>query len=175
MQDTSTDHHRFAVLADYGQFYLQDLDAHAAWMRSHADSGAPAGWTEEAVNSDRISVQPHSIAVGTARSDVVETTVHVHSTTPTANLEEAEHVVEADIELPNGDLAIYGPADDPGQERHIHLEAGRYRVRVSYIPYVPPVEADELGDHFLYRIDVWPVDSPAALAVLKQGPSPWAG
>ncbi|MFB9469222.1 hypothetical protein ACFFR3_06875 [Nonomuraea salmonea] len=47
MRDASTDHHRFAVLADHGQFRLQDLDAHAAWTRSHADSGAPAGWTEE--------------------------------------------------------------------------------------------------------------------------------
>ncbi len=151
-------------------------------MRSHAedDLGAPAGWTEEAVYVHRIGVQPHSIAIGTARSDMVETTLLFHPTAPMASLEEADHVVEADIELPTGDLAVYGPADDLGQEQHVNVVAGRYRVRVSYTPSAPPVSGhddddSEFGDHLHYRIDIWPTDSPAALAVLKQGQRLWAG
>lgn len=176
----SPDRRRFTVLADHGQFYPQDLDAHAVWMRAHADDDlrAPAGWTEKAVDIHRIGVQPHSIAVGTARSDVVETTLLVHPAAPMASLEEAEHVVEADIGLPTGDLAIYGPADDPGQERHVNVAAGHYRVRVSYVPCAPPAAGgndSEPGDHFHYCIDVWPVDSVEALTVLKQGTSLWAG
>ncbi|GIH78345.1 hypothetical protein Plo01_47740 [Planobispora longispora] len=149
-------------------------------MRSHAedDLSAPAGWTEEAVYVHRIGVQPHSIAVGTARSDLVDTTLLLYSTAPIADLEEADHVVEADIELPTGDLAVYGPADDPGQERHVTVAAGRYRVRVSYLPSAPPASGhndSELGDHFRYRIDIWPTGSPSVLAVLKQGYRLWAG
>ncbi len=38
------------------------------------------------------------------------------------------------------------------------VEAGRYRVRVSYLAFspTPAADADELGDHLLYRIDIWP-------------------
>lgn len=180
MFSETPDHHRFTVLADYGQFYLQDLDAHGSWMRSHAadDLIAPSGWTHDAVRIHRIGVQPHSIAVGTARIDIVETALHFHPTAPANRFGDAEHVVEADIEVPNGDLAIYSPADDPGQERHISINAGRYRVRASFIPSGPPASGSndsEHGDHFLYRLDLWPTDKPAPLAVLRQGPSPWAG
>lgn len=172
--------HHFTVVADYSQFYLQDLDAHESWMRSHTadDLTAPAGWTHEAVQIHRIGVQPHSIAVGTARIDLVETTLHFHPAAPTNSFRDAEHVVEADIAVPNGDLAIYSPADDPGQERHININAGHYRVRASYIPSGPPTAGSndaEYGDHFLYRLDLWPTDKPAPLTVSKQGPSPWAG
>ncbi|MBC6461896.1 hypothetical protein HKK72_29115 [Actinomadura sp. HBU206391] len=148
-------------------------------MRSHAadDLHAPAGWTQEAVDLHRIGVQPHSIAVGTARSDIVETTLLFHSAAPPMSLQDAEHVVEAGIDLPNSDLAIYGPADDPGQERHISVTAGHYRVRVSYIPSDLPAagfDDSEYGDHFRYQLDLWPADERAPLAVLKQGPNPWA-
>ncbi|MFI6509846.1 hypothetical protein ACIBCT_19765 [Streptosporangium sp. NPDC050855] len=180
MPPSSFDRHRFTVLAYCGQFYLQDLEAHGVWMRSHAedDQHPPAGWTEEAVYVHRIGVQPHSIAIGTARSDMVETTLLFHPTAPMASLEEADHVVEADIELPTGDLAVYGPADGPGQERHVNVAAGRYRVRVSYTPSAPPAsehDDSEPGDHLHYRMDIWPTGSPAALAVLKQGQRLWAG
>lgn len=88
-------------------------------MRSHAadDLNTPAGWTHDAVQIHRIGVQPRSIAVGTDRSDVVETMLLFHPAAPANDFGDAEHVVEADIEVPNGDLTIYSPADDPGQER----------------------------------------------------------
>ncbi|MGI8328315.1 hypothetical protein ACRYCC_00005 [Actinomadura scrupuli] len=172
--------HDLTVLADHGQFYLQDLQAHGLWMQSHgADPDlAPAGWTHEASQIYRIGVEPHSIAVGTARSDVVKTTLHLHLTAPVTDPQDAEHVVEADLDLPNGDLAIYGPADDPGQEQHLQVTPGRYRTRVSYLPSEPPAApttGSELGDHFLYRIDLWPTDQPTATTVVKQGETPWAG
>jgi hypothetical protein len=72
--------------------------------------------------------------------------------------------------VPNGDLAVYGPTGDPNLEPHISISRGRYRVRVSYLPSVPPAtEASETGygDHFLYQVDLWPAITSAPLLVLK--------
>jgi hypothetical protein len=148
-------------------------------MRSHAtDPDLPAaGWTSEAVYIHRIAVEPHSLAVGTARWDRVGAELRLHPAELPTLVEDAEHVVEADLDVPNGDLVVYGPADDPGQELHISIAQGRYRVRVSYLPSGPPAEANEseYGDYFIYQVDLWPTSKPAPLAVLKQGPDPWAG
>ncbi|MEC3973941.1 hypothetical protein [Amycolatopsis sp. H20-H5] len=176
MLSTPPESRVLVVLADHGQFYLQDLDAHDRWMRTtgaHADL-PPAGWTAEAVNVHRIGVEPHSLSIGTARSDHVETTLRFCESAPPLD-PEAEHSVEADLELLGDDLAIYGPADDPGREQHVPATAGGYRVRVSYVPSEPPAlrNEHEAGDYFHYAIDLWPRVTPTALEVLKQGPDPW--
>jgi hypothetical protein len=146
-------------------------------MLSHgADSDLPAGgWTREASQFHRIGVEPHSLSVGTARDDMVETALCIHPADPPSLLEDAEHIVEADIDLPNGDMAIYSVGDDPGQEQHVSLAQGHYRARVSYVPTQPPAEPGTgVGDYFVYQVDLWPTREPAPLAVLKQGPYPWA-
>ncbi|RJL35529.1 hypothetical protein [Bailinhaonella thermotolerans] len=171
--------HRLVVLADHYQFYLQDLGAHGEWTRSWSARGGPPprAWGDES-GARRIVAEPYSITVGTARSDLVEVLLRVRPDRPAADLEAAEHVVEADLDLPGGELAVYGPADDPGDERRLTLTPGRYRVRVSYLPSGPPGEGaaeHEPGDHFRYRADLWPTRREGAPDVLKQGPVPWAG
>jgi hypothetical protein len=166
--------HRFTVAADYCQFYLTDLQSHEQWMRLHWSDPdlRPAGWTREASQFHRIGVEPHSLSVGTARDDLVETTLSIHPAEPRSLAEDAEHIVEADIDLPNGDMAICSVADDPGQERHISLAPGRYRVRVSWVLSRLAEPGDSgYGDYFVYQVDVWPTSKPAPLVVLKQGPA----
>lgn len=168
---------RLVVFADYWQFFLQDLDAHGIWMRSHAtDPGLiAAGWTEEAVYGHRIGVEPYSLAIGTARRDSVEVSLRICPGAPVADLEDFEHVVEADLGLPGGDLAICEVA---GEEQHFRVAAASYRVRVSYLPAGPPLTGSDQsvpGDHFLYRIDLWTAPHAAPPVVLKQGPRLWAG
>jgi hypothetical protein len=68
----------------------------------------------------------HSLAVGGARNDTVETTLRVHPAEPQTGMKHADHVVEA-------------------------------------------------GDYFIYEMDLWPTSKPAPVAVVKQGPNPWAG
>lgn len=179
MHPESPDLHSLTVFADYYQFYLQDLQAYLQWLDSDGTDPdlPPAGWTGEAVHIHRIGVEPHSLSIGTARNDRVRATLRFHPAEPPAWAKDAEHVVEADLDVPNGDLAVYGPTDDPDQEPHFSIARGRYRVRVSYIPSVPPAaEASQTGygDHFLYQVDLWPAITPAPLVVLKQGPNPWA-
>lgn len=105
---------RFLIDADHGQFYVQDFELYGAWIAEHAIDPdlPPAGWTHEAVYVHRVGVEPHSIAVGTARDDLVESLITVHASTPIIEAS-AEHIVEADLDVPSGELAVYSPRVDP--------------------------------------------------------------
>ena len=168
---------QFIIDADHAQFYIQDLEPYETWIRQHGmDPGLdPAGWTEEAVFLHRIGVEPHSISVGTARDDLVESVITVHDLAPTAD-PTAEHVVEADLETSTGRLTVYSPGVDPQDGPSVSVPRGLLRVRVSYVPSEPPAVDTNggPGDHFLYKIDLWPAREPRGLIVLKQGPDLWA-
>lgn len=153
---------KFLIDADHGQFYVQDLEPYDAWMADHATDPdlPPAGWTEEAVHVHRIGV---------------ESLITVHAFAPMAE-PTAEHIVEADLAAPTGQLALSSPGVLPEDGPSITVPAGLLRARVSYIPS-DPLAVDTNGgpgDHFLYQIDLWLTDQPRELDVLKQGPNPWA-
>lgn len=64
-------HVRVVLFADYGQFYVQDINAHDRAMRAGAAMNPDllaGGWTEDGVQIHRIGLEPHSISVGTARN-----------------------------------------------------------------------------------------------------------
>lgn len=156
------------VHADQRQFSVRDP---SAWVPGDG------GWTGEAVTSHRIAVEPFSLAVATARSDLVEAAVSVHAARP-AVPDSAEHVVEADLEVRGATLTVAGPSDYRSQEHHLPVEPGRYRVRVSYVESGPP-DAEwndfEYGAHFRYVIDLWPSADPAPVVVVRQGAGVWDG
>nr|BFE59402.1 hypothetical protein GCM10020063_039280 [Dactylosporangium thailandense] len=167
------------LFAEYAQFYVQDADAHDRVMRAGAamDPDRPAGgWTHDAVQVHRIGLEPHSISVGTAREDLVATVLAVH-TSPPQLIADAEHVVEADLDVPTGVASIVGCTQPGAPEHALTVTPGRYRARVSYVPSAPPAGSDpeEPGDYLSYQIDIWPGTDPSPLTVLRQGPSPWAG
>ncbi|MET7996299.1 hypothetical protein ABZU76_35960 [Amycolatopsis sp. NPDC005232] len=159
---------RLVVHADQRQFSLRD---NTAWVPGDG------GWSDEAVNSHRIAVEPSSLAVATARSDLVEVDVALHPGPP-AVLADAEHVVEADLAVAGGNVTLAGPADYPGQERVLELAPGRYRVRVSYVESGPPAvtwNEHEYGEHFRYVVDLWPAHTAAPVTVVRQGAAVWDG
>jgi hypothetical protein len=169
---------KFLIDADHGQFYVQDLEPHDAWMAEHVTDPdlPPAGWTEEAVHVHRIGVEPHSISVGTARDDMVESQINVHESAPMVE-PTAEHIVEADLDASTGQLAVSSPGVLPEDGPSMTVPSGLIRVRVSYVPSEPPAVDTNggPGDHFLYQIDLWPTDQACGPAILKQGSNPWAG
>ncbi|MFC5201021.1 sulfotransferase-like domain-containing protein [Streptomyces kaempferi] len=169
---------KFLIDADHGQFCVQDLEPYDTWMAEHATDPdlPPAGWTEEAVHVHRIGVEPHSISIGTARDDLVESLITVHASAPMTE-PTAEHIVEADLDAPTGQLAVSSPGVLPEDGPGMTVPAELLRARVSYVPSNPPAVDTNggPGDHFLYRIDLWPADQARGLVVLKQGPNPWAG
>ncbi|MFD6293800.1 hypothetical protein ACFWFU_03050 [Streptomyces sp. NPDC060235] len=164
--------------ADHGQFYVQDFGPYDAWIAEHAMDPdlAPAGWTDEAVYVHRIGVEPHSISVGTARDDIVESLITVHASAPTAD-PAAEHIVETDLDVPTGRLTMCSPGTDPADGPSLNVPAGLLRARVSYVPAGPPPAGTGRGsgDHFLYQVDLWPSGQAYGLVVVKQGPEIWAG
>jgi hypothetical protein len=120
------------------------------------------------VHVHRIGVEPHSISVVTARDDMVDARIDVHASAPTAD-PGAEHIVEADLDAPTGKLSMSSPGVDPADGSNLTVPAGLLRARVSYIPCEPPaVETiGGPGEHFRYRIDLWPVRQARGLVVLK--------
>ncbi|MFI0192751.1 hypothetical protein ACH4PW_35075 [Streptomyces sp. NPDC017082] len=162
--------------ADHWQFYVQDLDPYDAWITEHEMDPdlAPAGWTEES-GVHRIAVEPHSISVGTARDDIVESLITVHASAPKTD-PAAEHIVETDLNVPTGQLTMSSPGTDPADGPSLTVPAGLLRARVSYVPAGPPAGTGKgPGDHFLYQVDLWPSDQEYGLVIAKQGPEIWAG
>ncbi len=165
---------RWAVVdADHGQFYVQDCDGQAA-AEADEDYDWPEAWSDEAVAVHRVGVDgPCSIAVGTARSDHVETTVRVHPG-GAPPLVEAEHIVEADLGVPNGVVHLFGCMERPGPEHRFEVPAGQYRLRVSHVPSGPPpvpVTPGEEGPHFRYHLDLWPAAAGGGVVVVRHGNS----
>ncbi|MEU0572810.1 hypothetical protein ABZ297_46420 [Nonomuraea sp. NPDC005983] len=177
MHSSPAEIQRFFLFADHFQFYLQDAETYGAAIKIGDVDGDP--WAEEASDTLRIGVETFSIAVATARQDWVLIKLRVHQSPPPPEpLAEADHVVEADLDLPTGQLSVYGCAQEPGTEEVIALPPSRYRARISYLSteVVPPhTNDDEPGDHFEHRVEMWATAQATSIRVLKQGPNPWAG
>ncbi|WP_290055562.1 hypothetical protein [Amycolatopsis solani] len=154
------------VHADQRQFSLRDS----------ASRLTGSGWTPTALDH-RIAAEPAGIAIVTARSDVVESSVTLVPSAP-ALASDAEHVVEADLPVPSGKVVISGPVDYPSQEKFFSVLPGLYRARVSYVPGGPPAvtwNEHEFGEHYRYVVELWPVTVPSGVEVLRQGASVWDG
>jgi hypothetical protein len=155
------------VHADQRQFSIRDSAARLTG----------AGWTALAVESHRIGVEPSGLAIATARSDLVESSVTLVPSPPSL-LPDAEHVVEADLSVSSGKIVVSGPADYRSQEKLLPVASGRYRVRVSYVPAGPPPvdwNDHEYGEHYRYVVELWPVSSESGVEVLRQGAVVWDG
>jgi hypothetical protein len=160
------------------QIYVQDVDAHDRVMRAGAamDPDRPAGgWTDDAVYLYRIGLEPHSISLGPAHADLVETLLAVHAGPPHLS-EQAEHVAEADLDIPTGVVSIVGCAQPPKPEHTLAMAPGLNRTRVSYVPSAPPSgsDPDVPGDYLDYQIDLRPAAEPGAITVVRPGTTPWA-
>ncbi|WP_199528320.1 hypothetical protein [Kitasatospora sp. SolWspMP-SS2h] len=134
---------KFLIDADHGQFYVQDLEPYDAWMAEHAMDPdlPPAGWTDEAVHVHRIGVEPHSISVGTAWDDMVESLITIHTSAPMIE-SAAEHIVEVDLAAPIGQLAVSSPGVHPedGPSMTVPLgccEPGSPTSRLIHRPSTP--------------------------------------
>ncbi|MEU0793876.1 hypothetical protein ABZ342_27730 [Amycolatopsis sp. NPDC005961] len=155
------------VHADQRQFSLRDSG-------SRLDG---SGWTALAVEFHRIASEPAGLAISTARSDLVESSITLVPSPPPLAAD-AEHVVEADLPVPSGKVVISGPADYPSQEKFFSVLPGLYRARVSYVPAGPPVAEwndHEFGEHYRYVVEMWPVVSESGVEVLRQGAAVWDG
>ena len=155
--------HSFDLFADYFQFYLQDDDCAAG-----VDGGA---WTPEAMTA-RVANGDRFVAIGAARNLEVPVTVELTDSSPEIDAA-ASHVVEADLVVSTGRVVVAGCTDEFERAARIPVEAGRYRVRVTY--RLRSADDDGFGDYYDYVVDLWPTNESSARRVVVQGPEPWAG
>jgi len=152
---------RFEVFADYFQFYL--------WDRIVAPE-APTDYTDHDV-ADRIKAAPNVVVIQPARNVNVPVELEVQSAPPTDDFADWDHVAEASLDLPNGELEVHERTG--GSVERFSLRPGTYRVR-AYYGGLNTLSEDGLdgGDH--YRIILWPAPS-APIAVLKRAGPTHAG
>jgi len=143
------------VFADYHQFYLWDS----------AMNPAVPEYSEDDI-ARRIKVGLHVVVIQPERSMVVPVEVEIHDCEPLVNLEEWDHVAEASLHLPSGNLQIHectgGPVADFG------VEPGWYRVRSMHggLDTIAYAGVDGDDDDY-YRVAIWPA-KPSEVVVLKQ-------
>jgi hypothetical protein len=136
---------RLNIFADYSQFYLED--------GHYVHSELPRLWNEQS-SADMIAAAPGVVAVGTARNFDVPVTVWILGSEPEEDPDRWDHVAEAPLALPSGELLIFGPTDWPDAER-LAVEPGHYRARVqcANLESVAPNGID--GEDF-YEVVLWP-------------------
>jgi hypothetical protein len=148
----------YRLFADYSQFYLQDEGA--AGDLSDA-------WTDEAV-ADLVALAPGTIGVGTVRNTFVPVKVQIVPGPPPLDLDEWDHIVECDIDVPTGRLVIAGCTDYLPDAARIELDPGQYRARITYGGLDTLSENGLEGDD-RYHLALWKA-SPGGKRILKRHP-----
>jgi hypothetical protein len=135
--------HEFQLFPDYYQFYLQD---------EQITDGLADSWTDQACE-DLFAIALGTIGISTARNTGdVPVTVEIHTSEPTADLAEWNHVVAASIDLPSGKIVIAGCTDYFPTAARISVTPGVYELRVFYAG-LDSVSAD-VTDR--YKVALWP-------------------
>lgn len=137
--------YKLHVFADYHQFYL--LDEHTQFM-------PPDDWEEQLV-TQLIATAPGIIGVGTMRNMSVPVNIYLLSERPGADISPWNHIAEASLALPSGQLVIMGSSDSQAEALHLPVDAGNYRARVHYRGLASISENGFVGDDY-YHILLWP-------------------
>jgi hypothetical protein len=142
------------VFADYHQFYLWDPTM---------TTNAPIDYTEEDCRR-RIKTAPNVVVIQPERAMDVAVTIELHDSEPELSLNGWDHVAEASLHLPSGNLQVHECTGGPVAD--FNLTPGWYRVRSMHGGFetIAPVGTD--GNDF-YKVALWPADA-ADVAVLKQ-------
>jgi hypothetical protein len=147
-------HRAFELFADYHQFYL--------WDRG-TNPQAPIDYTQEDVER-RIKTGPNVVVIQPERNMTVAVEVEIHDAEPPSDPEDWDHIAEASLHLPTGQLQVHECTG--GVVADFRVEPGWYRVR-SFHAGFDTIDEGGLEGHDHYRVVLWPAP-PADLAVVKQ-------
>jgi hypothetical protein len=147
-------HHKSVkVFADYHQFYLWDKG-----MPNHL----PLDYTEEDVER-RIKAGPYMVVVHPERNMMVPVELEVHDSEPPLDTDGWDHIAEASLHVPTGQLQVHECASGPVAD--FQVERGWYRVRSFHGGFGTITTAIDGSD--FYRVVLWPAP-PADVKVVKQ-------
>ena len=150
-------HQSLQIVADYHQFYL--------WDRG-MEPVAPIDYTEIDIER-RIKTGPNVVVIQPARSLKVPVDIFIYDSDPGFDDSEWDHVAEASLHLPTGQLEVHECMGGPVAE--FKVRPGWYRVR-GFFGSLEDIDnwGIEGNDH--YRADLWPKTS-GDLLVIKQAKS----
>lgn len=145
---------RYEILADYHQFYLWDMEMNPQ---------APDEYTDEDIQR-KIKIGDHVIVIQPERDMEVPVSIEVRKSKPNDDFESWDHVAEASLRLPSGNLQIHECTG--GSVDVINLPPDTYRVR-AYFGNLADLSDDELEGNDNYKLVLWasPYDE---VRVLKQ-------
>jgi hypothetical protein len=144
------------LFADYFQFYIQD---------EMAIADISDAWDNEAFER-MLATAPGVVAIGTARNMDVPVTLEIHDVAPDDDFATWDHVVEANLDVASGRIAIAGCTDYFPDAMRVELAPGSYRVRASY-GALDQLSEDDLSGDDRYRLQLWPT-APLPVRVLKR-------
>ena len=147
---------RTEIFADYFQFYL--------WDPTQSPE-APTNYVD-ADTQRRIKTGRHVVVICPERNYTVPVEIEVHDAEPGFDAEEWDHIVEASLHLPGGQLQVHQCT--LGAVADWEVRPGWYRVR-SFHGGLGTVGVLEGNDR--YRVVLWPAP-PADVCVLKQWTAP---
>ena len=151
-------HQAFKVFADYHQFYLWDRDM---------TNQAPEDYTDEDVRR-RIKTGSHVVVIQPERNTTVPVEVEVHDADPGFAPAAWDHIVEASLHLPTGQLQVHECTGGPVAEFAVEpswIGFGRWAAGFAAIDG----SGVEGGDH--YRAVLWPAPK-GEVRVVKQWAPP---
>jgi hypothetical protein len=144
----------YRIFADYRQFYLWD---------KQVCPDAPTDYTDDDI-ARRMKAAPNVVVIQPERNMEVPVELEVLEGPPDAEFDGWDHVAEASLDLPSGQLEIHESTG--GAIDQIVLEPGTYRVR-AYFGALTDLSDDGLEGNDRYKIVMWPATfSP--VRVLKQ-------
>lgn len=152
---------RYSIFADYHQFYLWDAKVAPA---------APTDYTDDDI-ANRIKAAPNVVVIQPERNMSVPVELEVLAEPPPVDLDHWDHIAEASLELPSGELEVQECTG--GSVDRIALEPGSYRVR-AHFGGLDDLSPDGLEGNDHYAISLWP-GPVAPVSILKQFNRPNAG
>ena len=144
------------LFADYHQFYLQD---------EQAETDTPDDWGEQ-LTTHMIAISPGIVGIGTARNMTVPVQVEFFTTCPDEHLMNWDHIAEASLEVPSGQIVIAGCTDYFPKAKRFPVPPGCYRVRVYYSG-LNTLSEDGLDGEDHYHVMLWPEPYQSSVVLKK--------
>ena len=148
------DHKSVKVFTDYHQFYLWDKGMNPM---------APEEYSQEDVER-RIKTGPHVVVVQPERDMDVRVEIEIHDSEPAYDAGAWDHIAEASLHLPTGQLEVHECTGGPVAE--FKVERGWYRV-CSFHGGFDTIAAVGTDGADYYSVVLWPAP-PQDVIVVKQ-------
>ncbi len=148
------------IFADYYQIYLQD---------EQMEEDIHDDWGEQ-LTTQMVVIAPGIIGIGTVRNTTVPVRIDLLKARPDNNFTFWDHVAEASLEIPSGQLVLAGSVDYLPDAKRFSVTPGTYRVR-TYYGGLSTISENGLEGEDRYSIVLWPEEYAEPEILKRWSPS----